>query len=361
MNNEVNVVGMTFVNKDPIFKTLRPSGYARLVHDPDNKYDPNAIEVWVLTDKEASVRIGFLPAKDGGDILQAEVIERLRSGEDVCALVLGYSYYANKSFNENHEGRLQSCTLFVADSRAKAEAGKEAYDERKVVREQKELGLEEDDGSDVQVTSTHYIVDGSKYRRLTDLLGVYEPDGKGGQEHLDKWKFMQAAIGFDFDKATSENVKENAKALYECYLKAFEKTGTDGTALHSAIEAWLKGNNKSPVPQGFLNWFNKYEPEIIAIEQTVYDESSMVAGTFDLLCRIDDKVVAVDWKSSKAVRKKHKTQAGWYAYYAEADEGWVVCFGGTQKQGYGLSIVDNDTCAKKADQVDLMVQLQSLE
>lgn len=93
----------------------------------------------------------------------------------------------------------------------------------------------------------------------------------------------------------------------------------------------------------------------------MYDNDVMVAGTFDLLCKIGDKVVAVDWKSSKAVRKKHKIQAGWYATHAEADEGWVVCFGGTQKQGFGLSKLDDETCLKKADQVDLMVQLQELE
>ena len=342
MNNEVNVVGMTFVNKDPAFKTLRPEGRVSLIPDPDNKFDKNAVQVW--GSGEEMTRIGFLPAKDGGDILQREVIDIHSKGETVYAYVLGYAYYADKSFNNNHKGRLQACTLFVADSEEAMDEGIKAYNARVDAKKASELGLEEDTGAD-EVTSTHYITDGVKYRRLTDLLGIYEPDGKDGADRIIKWACDQGS--------------------FDDYKTRLNTAASDGTKMHNEIERWLNGNENADVPQGFLNWWDKYQPEIIDVETTVYDEGIKVAGTFDLLCRINDKgkdlLVAVDWKSSKAVRKKHRLQVGWYASQANADEGWVVCFGGTQKQGYGLSKVDKDVCGKKAEQVDLLVQLQELE
>ena len=314
MNQEVNVVGMTFVNKDPLFEKLRPSGVVELIPDPTNKYDSNAIGVWIddPDHDDEIIRIGFIPAKDGGDVLQREILAMKDADKQVIAEVVRYAYMDKDiGFNDEHIGRLQACTLYVSDS-------KEAKS---------------------------YVEDGKSYRRLTDLLGCYEPDGKDGADRIIKWACDQGS--------------------FKKYLAKLNSLADAGTDMHKANEDWINGMEEAPVPQGFLNFWDKYQPEIVAAEQRVHDEEINVAGTFDLLCYItidgERLLVAIDWKSSKAVRKKHRIQVGWYANKAGADEGWVICFGGTQKQGFGLSRIDKETCAKKARQVDLIAELQSLE
>lgn len=318
MNQEVNVVGLTFVNKDPLFETLRPSGIVTLIPDPTNKYDKNAIGVWIPipdvneTDEEHNVRIGFIPAKDGGDILQKEILALIADGKPPIAKVVKYSYHDKDiGFNEDHIGRLQSCTLMVNDA----------------------------ENADV------YVTDAGAYRRITDLLGCYEPDGKDGADRIIKWACDLGS--------------------FEKYKARLNKLAKAGTKMHKANENWMGGDEEEDVPEGFLNWWDKYQPEIVAIEQKVYDDSIMVAGTYDLLCKIviDGKtlLVAVDWKSSKAVRKKHRIQVGFYGYMAQADEAWVVAFGATTKQGYSMSRVDRDGILKQYHKVELLAELQELE
>lgn len=391
MNIETKVAGITFVNKDPVFKKLRPSGLLELRPDPTNKFDKNglAVEVWMQHEGEA-VRIGFLPAKiDGSPELDEQCVKLQQwvhdqveqSGEVVCC-VLDYSYWDDDiKYNEDHKGKLQSVRMYVGDNIVSARTYYKAYQDRKAKR--KEYEAEQSKGeTGVHVNSTHYLVSqGDKkpalsFRRITDLLGCYEADGKEGFDRIIKWAMEQGFNGL-IPSAIDLTIKDTdtkalAERLFKEYRKAFEKTGVDGTDHHNNIEQWLiahasgKPTKDIPVPEGFLNWHKKWNPVLIATETTVYDHDLMVAGTFDAKFKInppkgDEIVVAVDWKSSKAVRKKHKMQVGFYGYIEDADEAWVVALGADNKQKYSLTKLTRESCINAYDKISLLVQLQNLE
>lgn len=103
------------------------------------------------------------------------------------------------------------------------------------------------------------------------------------------------------------------------------------------------------------------KPEVVATETTVFNDEYMIAGTFDFLCRIKGRLIAVDWKSSKAVRSKHKKQVGWYAKEADAEYGLVVAFGATTKQCYSQSWVEPEEVERRHKQVCMIKQIMDLE
>ena len=323
MREEVKMVGMTFI-KEPHMTSVELDGEVYLRPEPDNKFDKNGLAVAVYCDHEGGqVRIGYLPAQKTGDVArQKAVYESAETGKKIYAYAEEYGY---------KDGRFHWCILVISDKKI-ASFSAPKKDTAK-------------NPSDVEITSSKYVIKGKEYRRLTHLLGTYEPDGKDGSDRLTKWACDHGS--YDADK------------------KDLTSLGDSGTAMHDAIEKWIGGDETVQVPQGFLNWWEKFQPEVVDVECRVTDDDIMVAGTYDLLCYIIIKgvrmLVAVDWKSSKNVRKKHKLQVGWYAHRADADEGWVVWFGGSQKQGYGCSRIDEETCSRRAMQVNLLAELQELE
>ena len=66
-----------------------PMSPLKLIPEPDNPYDPNAVRV---RDGSGSVQVGHIPRD-----LSAEVAERIRSGEQLAALVLREIRLTSKS------------------------------------------------------------------------------------------------------------------------------------------------------------------------------------------------------------------------------------------------------------------------
>ena len=328
---------MTFI-KEYYMTKVEPQGALVLVPEPENKFDKLAVAVH-CPHEGSTVRIGYLPAKGEKNVELKKFIHNTFSmGGEMYVEMIEYGYI-NDRFGWGE--------VMVSD-KPLGGGNKKPATEKKPTTGQKPVAVSartSKNQSNAEVTSSAYLINGKSYRRLTHLLGTYEPDGKDGADRLTKWAC---------DHGSFDAYKSNLDALAE-----------KGTAMHNAIEDWLGGDKSSPVPEGFLNWYEKYSPEVVAVECRVTDDEIMVAGTYDLLCNIIVKgvkmLVAVDWKSSKNVRKKHRLQVGWYAHQADADEGWVVWFGGKQKQGFGCSRIDEETCAKKARQVDLIAELQGLE
>lgn len=414
MNQQAKVVGMTFrhrEDKEGVFQRLCPSGLAILVPDPDNKYDKDgtAVEVRVPhPEREGEfVHVGFLPAtdKESAEVeaanirLKQEVHDAFDAGKQVFAAILSYSYFSKDiGFNNDHDGKLQSMLLYVSDDIEEARAGYKAWINRhgKPKEDPREHGdasgqgdTHPDKGSKPDgVSSTHYTKNRKKFRRITDLLSCYEADGKEGFDRIIKWAMEQgiSAVSKDdviktdhdgyinFEDLSDAEWKSAANEVHQKYKKCFEGTATGGTAMHEAIEAWLRAEPKDrdndSVPDGFLNFAKKYNPEVIALETTVYDEELGIAGTFDgkmNVTFVEKKktvklVISVDWKSSKAVRAKHKMQAGFYTKIdGESDEGWVVAFGAQNQQGYSLNRQTREQCDVQYEKIKHLKAIQDLE
>lgn len=363
MNQVVTVSGITFVNKDPVFKELRPQGFVMLKPDPENKYDKNAVEVWYDDETHGAIRLGFLPKQNGGDILQKQVVNSIANNEPVFAGIVKYAYHEKEEgWNENHHGKLQAVQLFVGENcDFVMEQCASLQNRHKAAQKPAE------DASDENVTSTHYEKGKKQYRRLTDLLGCYEPDGKEAFDRLIQWAMTQGMLQVDESKVNvvAFDTTGLSKEVFKGYKTRLDKTASDGTNMHNAIELWLKGDKEQPVPQGFLNFYEKYKPEVLGLEKTVYDDEILVAGTYDAKFKVNikgtDIIIAADWKSSKAVRKKHKTQVGTYGHWEDTDEAWVIAFGATNKQGYSLNRQTREQCAVQYEKVKLIKQLQDLE
>jgi hypothetical protein len=94
--------------------------------------------------------------------------------------------------------------------------------------------------------------------------------------------------------------------------EARDTATVSGTIAHYLIECHLK--NKTPELLGyaqedigkaetaflnFLEWWDNWKPEIVAIEPNLVDDILGFGGTPDLLCNIKGRLQIVDWKSGK--------------------------------------------------------------
>jgi hypothetical protein len=276
MKTEINVAGITFAMEDnPELKTSRPFGAVTLTPEPNNQFDDNAIRVdW------NGIKLGYIPAKGPH---QDWIHGLINDGEAFSAEIKDYSYRDGKNFNTNHEGILGSVTISVC----------------------------------TEGEWTWELNEGRQYQRLTSVLKTFWPDTP---DRLMRWA-MNKFSGWNHYR---EEMNELAEA---------------GTRMHDALEKYFKGelndeDDREHLPAGLVSFLEQYKVTPISFEERLYDKHYGVCGKYDMLAEIYDKtadvdlgVVALDWKSSKAVRTKHKLQACWYAKMANAQRAMVVAFG----------------------------------
>lgn len=94
-----------------------------------------------------------------------------------------------------------------------------------------------------------------------------------------------------------------------------------GTAVHRAIECFLKGEPLPPLSerakvyyQGFLNWYEKYQPTDIQSEVFVISHQHGYAGRTDLICKINGEPHIVDIKTSRRMDPGMGLQLSAYAH-----------------------------------------------
>jgi hypothetical protein len=223
------------------------------------------------------------------------VVSGLKTGK-----VADYGYLDGEEWNNEGRGVLQSVTVEVPDAKPTT-SGKKA---------------------------------GVKYMRVTSFLSYF--DAYGGGDGLIKWAF---------DHGNS----------FEEYKEALNETAEAGTAMHSAIEAYLGGNEDAEgLPAGWWTFIAKYEIRVCYMEERFYDNVLNVSGQPDLVCYVRERkkggnwhLMVFDWKSSKKPSVKHKLQLSIYAKNVE----WkgekpvgavVVAFGAENKQGFSASKVTRE-------------------
>lgn len=77
------------------------------------------------------------------------------------------------------------------------------------------------------------------------------------------------------------------------------------------------GADAAYMVNAFVKWFSKYEPETIATELFVYSKRHGYAGSADFICKIDDELWIIDFKTSKSL---HDTMGLQLAAYRQAYE-----------------------------------------
>ena len=293
---EFQVAGITFaLDRMPELKQSRPTGAVYFIAEPDNEYDANAVKIQLAD----GVQIGYVP-KGAYQSLAKEI------GEGV---IVEYKYHdKSKGCNDEHTGNLKSITV----------------------------GIEADD--------EFGDIIGARMLRCTSFLSYF--DCYGGGDGLIRWAFNQ---GNTFDE----------------YQKALEEVTQAGTDMHDEIEQFFSieesdtykdefGNLEVPkvmgkfehLPEGFINFYNKFKPEVDWMEERFRDTKLLVTGQPDWVGDITYKGrrvrAVVDWKSSKQPSMKHKLQASIYACNINPapEVAVIVAFGADNKQGYSVSVLE---------------------
>ena len=107
-------------------------------------------------------------------------------------------------------------------------------------------------------------------------------------------EIMQVATCLYYTKDIPENVLELA-----C---------KKGSAVHKAIEDYLLFDEYEIEPRyepyfdNFIKWYEEYKPKIIKVEYQM--SNGEYAGTCDLICEINGKIIGIDHKTSSEIHTK---------------------------------------------------------
>lgn len=112
--------------------------------------------------------------------------------------------------------------------------------------------------------------------------------------------------------------------------KTLARAADKGSSVHNSIENWLKfgiddiPEEHRPYFDGFLEWWNEYQPEVVASEVKTYHKLMRYGGTIDLLAYIGGKLTLIDFKTTyRLLEKSCGVQLEAYAQ-ALASHGIVV-------------------------------------
>ena len=186
--------------------------------------------------------------------------------------------------------------------------------------------------------SHYYWVDGEYMPSVTHLLGIAAPTGQGLKQF--------------FLNQTPESAD-----------KILVEAGEFGTLVHESIE-WLLGGNELNFEEkldngkpkfskrakkyimDFHNWFYEYKPTDIQSELRVASKEFKYAGTLDLACKIGEKKVIIDFKTSSAIHYNYELQITAYKrayeeiYKVPVDETYILRLGTKTKQGFEFKKIE---------------------
>lgn len=97
--------------------------------------------------------------------------------------------------------------------------------------------------------------------------------------------------------------------------RTLQNAADKGSAVHSCIENWLNygvediGSTYRPYFDGFLEWHEKYQPQVISTEMQIYHKFMLYGGTVDLLAYLrnedgEDELSLIDYKTTYKLMDK---------------------------------------------------------
>ena len=100
------------------------------------------------------------------------------------------------------------------------------------------------------------------------------------------------------------------------------KSGTDGTAVHAALEALAQGSppdlddfaeDQRPMVTAIAGWWMDEQPRVELVEQIVAHADLDYAGRFDLMCWLKDELWLIDLKTSKSIGTPDRPKVAYHA------------------------------------------------
>lgn len=177
--------------------------------------------------------------------------------------------------------------------------------------------------------ATQGLLKGDLFPSITNIIDCKKLD-------LSEWKLymMHTAIYANwrlYDGSNLSDILRTAKNASKDYTEATQRRGNE---VHQAAEdyamhgikptTWEHGGQE--YFEGVVKFIDDFRPEFIAVEKTVYGETKDglgYAGTIDFIARINGRIYAGDWKTSKEIHNDVGLQlaAGIKAHSMITDDG----------------------------------------
>lgn len=110
--------------------------------------------------------------------------------------------------------------------------------------------------------------------------------------------------------------------------EARDRAAVRGTDVHTLAEQLVHGETVE-VPEhlagyveGYVEWLNRVDPEVVWTERPVVNRQHWYAGTADALLRVDGRLLLADWKTSSGAYGEYACQVAAYAnaeHYVDLD------------------------------------------
>jgi hypothetical protein len=94
----------------------------------------------------------------------------------------------------------------------------------------------------------------------------------------------------------------------------------------------------------FVAWWKETKPVLIAQDYVIWNEKEGYAGTVDLLCKIENKTVLLDFKTSQYIWPSHELQLAAYRHAStdKIDETGILQLGyRMNKKKYKYTVIDD--------------------
>jgi ATP-dependent exoDNAse (exonuclease V) beta subunit len=152
------------------------------------------------------------------------------------------------------------------------------------------------------------------YPSVTTILKLMPSD------HIDRWRLEESIrLAREFPEYKTHEILDRLWGVRECPNTGDEISSSEfGTAVHAQMEdfANLAKDSEWPTPDddGYSHFcldaikqFKKRGVEPISAEEIVFDDDLRIAGTIDLLAKIDGKVSLLDYKCRSCKGEKAKS------------------------------------------------------
>ena len=140
-----------------------------------------------------------------------------------------------------------------------------------------------------KVHTQYYLSDGAKVPSVTTIIGVLNKPA------LLHWAWQMGIDGKDYRTVRDEaaDVGTLAHYLILCHLKGMEPN----------VSAYSLENQKKAANSmaKFLDWESKHKLEPILLEEYLVSEVCRFGGTVDCYGKVDDELILLDFKTSKAI------------------------------------------------------------
>lgn len=171
-----------------------------------------------------------------------------------------------------------------------------------------------------------YKINGKYAHGVTTALGIID------KPQLIYWAAGEAAKyvkehirpGLALDEIQIQQLVDGAR---KAHTKRRDDAADMGTYIHNWIEAFVKGEKPEmpvnprlrKVIEDFVRFWEEVKPEVLSAERMLCSPTHMLAGTPDLVCRVDGKLTIMDWKTGSGIYPNYFLQLAAYAMMLEEE------------------------------------------